>query len=59
MQSFARVAIGALLLGGILFSLYQHGRPIPHHKYHAAPFIGGAVLEALLIWLAGGWGDLL
>lgn len=56
MQSFARVAIGALLLGGVIFALYQHGRQIPAHKYHAAGFISGAVLEAVLIWLAGGWG---
>ena len=54
-QSAARIAIALLLLGGIIFALTQHGRQIPAHKYHAAGFIGGAALEAALIWLAGGW----
>lgn len=55
-QSAARIAIALLLLGGIIFALTQHGRQIPAHKYHAAGFIGGAALEGLLIWCAGGWG---
>lgn len=55
-QSAARIAIALLLLGGIIFALTQHGRQIPAHKYHAAGFISGAVLEAVLIWCAGGFG---
>ncbi len=55
-QTLARLTLGIFLLATIILALYQHGKPIPRHSFHAGLICGSATLEALLIWLAGGWG---
>ncbi len=55
-ESIARVVLGLLFLGTILFALWQHGRSMPSHKYHAAPTIAAVLVETWLIFLMGGWG---
>ncbi len=55
-QTLARLTLGIFLLTTVILALYQHGKPIPRHSFHAGLNCGSATLEALLIWLAGGWG---
>lgn len=55
-QSIARIALALVLLAGVIFALWQHGKPLPPRRFHAAEMVGGALLEAVLIWFAGGWG---
>lgn len=55
-QSIARVLLGVFLLAGIALALSRHGKTIPAYRFHAGIYASGIAAEALLIWLAGGWG---
>jgi len=55
-QSIARIALAVFLLGSIIVALVRHGNTVPAYRFHAGTYIPAMVGEALLIWLAGGFG---
>lgn len=56
MELFARIALAGLLFGGVVFAVHRHDKVVGSYRYNALPFVVGAVIEAVLIWMAGGWG---
>lgn len=56
MTTVARLALAALLFGSAAIAMWKHGKIIPTYRFHAAGYAVGALLEGVLIWLAGGWG---
>jgi len=55
-QSIARIALAVFLLGSIIVALVRHGNTVPTFRFHAGIYVPAMVGEALLVWLAGGWG---
>jgi hypothetical protein len=55
-QSIARLLLAVLLLGSIVYALHRHGKVVPGYRFHAGIYIPTLVGEALVIWLAGGFG---
>ena len=56
-QSIARIALALFLLGSIIVALARHGSTVPSYRFHAGVYAPALVVEALLVWLAGGWGE--
>jgi hypothetical protein len=44
------------LLGSIIAALVRHGSTVPAYRFHAGIYVPALLGEALLIWLAGGFG---
>lgn len=55
-QTVARIAMALFLLGSVIYALARHGNTVPSYRFHAGVYVPALVGEALVIWLAGGWG---
>jgi len=55
-QPAARIALAVFLLGSIIVALLRHGSTVPTYRFHAGVYVPAFLGEALLVWLAGGWG---
>jgi len=55
-QTIARIALAVFLLGSIIVALVRHGNTVPAYRFHAGIYVPALLGEALLVWLAGGWG---
>jgi hypothetical protein len=54
--TLARVALALILVGTAALALYRHGHIVRQHRFNRWPVLAALVVEAALIYFAGGWG---